>query len=90
MRYLLIAPQDEALMWSVEKRITLGFTVDRLVLSYCEGPQPPKGATGMIVEGERGEIIWWAIESGAPLEALRLLSKEANTDSPATGTEATA
>jgi len=58
--YFLIAPRGAEVPWPITKAVGLRSLADpSMVLHYCEGPEPPTGATGCLLGGEKGEIIWW-------------------------------
>jgi hypothetical protein len=88
MRYFLLIPQTETPGWAVDKKVTLGFFASGHALVYCEGVEPPYGATYVNIKGETGEVAYWPVASAPPNEIRGLLLQEEQV-TPATGEEAT-
>ena len=71
--YFLIAPRGAAVPWPITKAVGLRSLADpSLVLHYCEGPEPPQGATGNL----GGEILWWPDFQAPSTEARGLLIEQ--------------
>lgn len=82
----IVAPNGTKLPWKADKAILLRPLEDGYCLWYCEGGEPPMGATGLI-KGDQGETIWWPIQDAPPQEVYLLLAGAQQAKSPDTGKE---
>ena len=74
MRYLLIAPQGSEVPWVISKSVPLCILSETEALFYCEGDDPPGGARGLQLGGERGVVAWWPMYEMPPKEVIGLLT----------------
>ena len=74
MRYLLVAPSGTEVPWAIKKATALCFLSETETLYFCEGDDPPGGARGVQLDGERGVIAHWPMYEMPPKEVIGLLT----------------
>ena len=74
MRYLLVAPQGSDVPWVIVKSVPLCVLSETEALFFCDGDDPPGGARGVQLDGERGVVCWWPMYEMPPREVIGLLT----------------
>lgn len=81
MKYLLLCPRGHLPEWAGREAgreptvRMLGDLKCGMVLYYCDGQDPPGGATGCIMDGEKGEVAWWPVWQAPPPPVYGLISE---------------